>query len=143
MKTINNLTIQQFNDGSSRRGFIALVSILVISAVVGGAAFIASIAGVQEANTYLGFKKGREAAIISDACVEEALLRVRDSSVYSSGSLNVGSSSCTINVTREGSDVTINVTGIIPGPPAYTKKVRVVAKKAGYSIKVISWEEVP
>lgn len=127
----------------NNKGYIAFTSILVISAVVLAIAAGVSFMGISEANTFLGFKKGKEALYIADSCIEDALVRVRDSSTYSSGSLNVGDGSCTITVTRAGQNFTIDAEGLIAGPPQYRKKIRVTGVKTGYHVNVLTWSEIP
>ena len=123
-------------------GFIALASMLVISAVTLAIATSVALLGVGEANTALGFKKGQEVLKNAEGCGEEALLRLRDNASYSGGSLSVGNGSCTISISGTGSDKTIDVEAAIAGPPEYVRKIQLVVKRTGNSINIISWQEV-
>lgn len=127
---------------NSKNGFIALTSILVISAVALAVTVSISLLGVGEAKSSLDFKKGQEALKIAEGCVEEALLRLRDDASYSGGSLNVGNGSCTINISGTGSDRTIDVSATLSVPPDYVKKLQITAKRIGNSINSITWQEV-
>lgn len=135
MKQLNNLP-------PSRQGFIAFTTILIVSAVTLAIAVSVSLLGITEANTSLGFKKGQETLKIAEGCGEEALLRLRDDSSYSGGSLTVGDGSCAITISGVGSSKTIDITATIIGPPEYVKKIQISAKRIGNSINIISWQEV-
>lgn len=123
-------------------GFVALVSLLVISAAVLVISTSISLLGVGESKASLDFKKGQETLKVAEGCAEEALLRLRDNASYTGGSLNVGDGSCTISISGTGADRTITITASISGPPQYTRKVQVTIKRAGNSINIISWVEV-
>lgn len=129
-----------------QQGFIALTSLLVISAVALAIAVSISVLGINEANSSLGFKKGQEALKIAEGCAEEALLRLRDSDSWDPNGSEISlpglDGNCTVDVSGTGSDRTIDVTGTITGPPQYIKKIQVTAKRAGNSINLITWQEV-
>jgi hypothetical protein len=127
---------------SRRGGFIAFSSLLIISAVVLAASMSISLLGIGQANSALGFMKGQEVLKIAEGCVEESLLRLRREADYLGGSLNLGSGSCTINVTGVGNQKTVDVVGTIVGPPQFVRKIQITAKRLGNSINVINWTQI-
>lgn len=131
-----------FLDKNKKNGFVAIFSIIVICAVALAVAVSISLLGIGEADTSLSYAKGAETQKIAEGCLEEAMLRLRDKSTYSGGSLNIGNGSCTIAVSGTDPDRTIDITATIVGPPLYTKKLQITVKKAGNSINIVSWQEV-
>ncbi len=126
---------------SYNSGFIALTSVLIISAVVLAIAVSVSLLGIGEANSSLTFARGEETKKVAESCVEEALLRLRDTGSYSGGTLSVGNGSCTIAVSGAGSNKTIDVIATLSGPPQYVRKLQVTVKRVGNSVNVLSWSE--
>ncbi len=125
-----------------KNGFIALTSVLIISAVTLSAAVSISLLGISEARNSLDFKKGIEAFKLAEACGEEGLLRSRNSTTYTGGSLAFQNGSCTIAVSdiTEGSQ--IDVAATLTGPPMYTKNIRILAENDGNGVTIVTWEEI-
>lgn len=123
-------------------GFIAFTSLLVVSAVTLAIALSIPSLGLTEVNTSLSYKKSQEALKIAESCIEEALLRLRDTATYSGGTLTVGDGSCTATVSGSGSNRTIISTGTITGPPQYIKKIQVTIQRTGNSINLLTWQEI-
>ena len=93
----------------NQAGFMALVTILVITTVALILATSASILGIGELQMGFNNKQSIESLAVADACLDEALIRLRRDNSYSSGSLNVGDNSCTITVAPSGNLRTITV----------------------------------
>lgn len=123
-----------------QKGFIALVSLLIISAVALSIAVSIVIIGVGEADVAFSTRQGNEATQIAQSCVEEALFRLRGNNGYVGGSLSVGNGSCTITVSGTTTK-TITATATLSGPPSYQKQIVATAKQAGYSVVIQTWQE--
>jgi|APSaa5957512622_1039677.scaffolds.fasta_scaffold114371_2 hypothetical protein len=123
------------------QGYIAFSSLLVISAVVLAVSVSVALQGVTESQASLTYKKGQESMMAANGCIEEALIRLRDSVNYTGGSLGLGNSNCVIALTGTGADRTIVVTSTITDPPDYVKHLEATVKRAGNSVNVISWLE--
>jgi hypothetical protein len=93
-----------------KNGFVALFTILVVSASVLIMAFSASLLGLGELDLGYTAQKGAEAFAIADGCTEESLRKLRLNSVYTGGYLTTVNGSCIINIVTSGSDRTITVT---------------------------------
>jgi hypothetical protein len=126
----------------NKGGYIALVSILVITAVALAISVSISLLGVGEAKSSLDYRRGQEALKIAESCIEEALFRLRNDDTYTGGSLSIGNGSCTISVSGSGSDRTIDVVAQVLGLAQYTKKLQVTLVLAGNSVNITSWSEV-
>jgi hypothetical protein len=123
-------------------GYIALISILAISAVALAISVSISLLGVGEAKSSFDYRRGQETLKIAEGCVEETLLRLRNDSTYSGGSLNVGNGTCTINVSGAGADKTIDVSAQLTDLSSYTQNIQVMAKRTGNSITMVSWNQI-
>ncbi len=123
-------------------GYIALTSILVISAVALAISISISLLGVGEAKSSFDYKKGQETLKIAESCIEEALLRLRNDSNYAGASLNVGNGTCSINVSGADADRTIDVSAQLTNLSSYTQNIQVTAKRTGNSINIVSWNQV-
>lgn len=123
-------------------GFVALTSLLIISAVAMAIAVSIALLGVNEMNNSLAFKKGEEVLKIAESCGEEALLGLRNGANYSGGTLNVGNGSCTMNISDVGGNKKIEIVATISGPPRYIRRLQIEAKRKGNAINILSWQEI-
>ena len=108
---------------STNSGFMALSSLLLISVVTLGIVLSVSLLGVSESRSSLDYKKGLEVLSIAEGCMDEALLRIKDTTNYQGGSLNVGSGECTINIVGADENRTITVQAQITQDPGYTREI--------------------
>lgn len=90
---------------------MALVTILVVTAVAMILASSAAILGMGELQISFSHKQSLEALVLADACLDEAFIRLRRDSAYIGGSLNIGDNSCTITVVPLGDSRTVVVQG--------------------------------
>lgn len=78
------------------------------------------------------------ALTISDSCLHEALLRLKQDENYSGDTLSVGSDSCTISVSGTGSDRTVSVITVSRNT---TRKVEVDVTISSAQISLDTWIE--
>lgn len=119
-------------------GFIAITSVLVISAVVLAITISVSLLSIGQGQAGLALTKGEDALSFIDGCAEDALLKLRENSTYAGGNITRPEGICTVTVTSVGSSYTLTVstTDII-----YKRTVRIVANR-GSAIIVTSWKEI-
>ncbi len=120
---------------SSQSGFVALIFVLVMAAVmltVGVALSLRSIENLQASSWYEGASEARQLAL---SCVEEGLLRLRTSWAASSAALSLGSGSCTMDTTVTAATATVATTGVV-GSAHRRLTVAVDA-----SLRITSWIE--
>jgi len=122
----------------NNNGYAALASVLVIAAVVITIGTTVPILGVGEIQNALLGKKNEEVLNISEACVEDALLRINENNaVPSSFTLPYGTCSVTVN-SQVGNNWDITVSTTIS---SQTKSIQVVFDRTSI-ITITSWKEV-
>lgn len=127
----------------NNNGFIALISILAISAIGGTIALGLILLGVNSTRTGLVYIQSAQARSLANACMEEALMRLRESVYYSGNeTLTLTTGECQIlTVTGTGNtNRTINTTATVTNT---IRKVEVVVATINPAISVTSWKEVP
>lgn len=122
-----------------RKGYVALSSLLVISAVVLMVVISASLLSLSEGQMGDSVRKGEEAFFFVEGCLEEALLRARDSSVYEGGVLNLPDGQCTIDIIKDDGNWTVTASGSKDG---YQRSVEAQIRRGCDQIELISWQEV-
>ena len=125
----------------TNQGYIALISVLIISALVLLIASSASLSSLSESEMGLEENQSWEAYYLANLCTEEALQQIRDSVSYE-GSENIflNSGNCSYTVIREpGQNRTINATGTVE---AIIRKLRINIDQINPKINVASWQEV-
>ncbi len=122
------------------RGYIALLSLILISAI--GVAIMISVvtSGINAAKTDFSLQQGGLARNLASSCTEEALQLILETRVSSSsGSLTIASGTCTYLITSSSSIITVKSTGYLG---AFTSKIKVVIATTSPSVTLSSWEEV-
>ena len=131
---MSKVKCQRFSEG----GYIALASVLVIASVVIIIGVTTSLASITEGQLSLAEEKKEESIDFTEACVEDALIRLaRANNIPAVIPLIEGSCSVTIN-SQVGDDWIFTVTGSVDN---YTKKIQVDATR-GTTITLNSWQEV-
>lgn len=123
------------------RGYVALLAVLVVGAV--GVAVVTSVIllGIGSARTSASVERSGQAKGLANACVEEALQQIRDSTPFSgTATLTFGLGSCTYTVTNTGgANRTIDSSGTAA---TVVRKVKVLITQINPTITVASWQEV-
>lgn len=137
MKVIIFMRMKQ----EARKGYIALLSVILISAI--GLAIMLSViaAGVDATKTDFSLQQSGGARSLASSCAEEALQKIFETGTTSSnGNLSIASGTCTYVITAtSGQIITINATGVLS---TVTSKIKVVLATTTPSITLSSWEEV-
>ena len=124
------------------RGFVALTSILIISAVALSVTVSIALLGITEARNSLDFKEGIEAFKLAEACGEEGMLRSRNDDTYTGGTLNFTEGNCTIAITDTGTGYQLDITATSVGPPDFVKSIQIQSEVDGNGVTVVTWSEV-
>lgn len=124
--------------GRSRDAYIALVSFLIVSAVVLLIGITLAILGVSEAQMGLSEKRGHYALALAEGCAEDALLSAYYDGSYAGGAESYPEGSCTVGVVKDGDNWTITTTAATSG---HTKRIEVTIDR-GDEISIISWKEI-
>lgn len=128
-------------------GAMALFAILILMAAALVIASGVSLRGITHLRATDLSRRGTEVSGSAEACVAEALRRLRDDAGYLGGTLSVGRTTCTVTVTDDGGGQrTMRAAGT---RDQVTRHVRAVATRgttvlSGRTIgtlTVTSWEE--
>jgi len=137
-----NYPITQLLNFSNQKGFIALISVLIIAALVLAISIGVSLRSVEETNMSLGEQESHRALALADLCAEQALMKLLSVLDYSGNeSIIIDGESCDI-LTIGGSgnsDRTVQTRSTVSG---YTKKVEVEVSRISPTMEIVSWEEV-
>jgi len=123
------------------RGYVALITVLVVAVVLISVVFSRGRAGGGGAKGALAMKKGVEARVAASGCWEQALLMILNDENYTGEVLVVGQASCDIGVVPSGNDRAVSVVSTISGPPSYVRRVSGVVSRTGQTIQVMSYTE--
>lgn len=124
-----------------KRGYVALITVLVTGAV--GVAITVSLLllGLGSSRTSFALEQSNQAKALANACAEEALQQISDSTPYTgTGSLTLGQGTCTYTVTSQGGqNRTITASGTVG---TVVRKVKVIIDKITPNINMTTWQEV-
>ena len=124
-----------------RRGYIALLSVIVIGAI--GTAVMLSVLlfGLSTSRTDFAVQQSGSAKVIASSCGEEALQRILETGITSgSGNLTIASGTCSYTITSiSGSNITVKAVGTLG---TIISKVKIVIATTTPSIILSSWQEV-
>lgn len=124
---------------NSKSGYIALVSVLIISAVIVVIAISVALLSISEGQLSLAEVKSQTSLDFVDACAEDVLLRINNDETYSGGTLSLPQGDCTVVVNSAGTDFTVTVEGTLDG---YRKKVELKFTRVPPNLNLTSWVEV-
>lgn len=128
---------------NNEKGYITLLSTLFLVAIGGVVAGSIILLGLGSSKTSLALQQSNQAKALANACMEEALQKLRES-IYYSGNQTIAftSGSCQIQtITGTGnSNRTIQTTGTLD---TIQRKVTVVVTTIHPAISISSWQEVP
>ena len=125
----------------ARKGYVALLSVLIIGAI--GVASMVSVllSGVSISRTGFALQQSGSAKALASSCAEEALQQILETGTTSkSGSLVIASDTCTYIITSQnGSNITVNATGQVG---TLRSKIQIVIATTTPSVLLSSWKEV-
>jgi hypothetical protein len=124
-----------------QKGYVALVTVLVIGAVGVAVAVSVILIGLGSSRTSFSLEQSNQAKALANACSEEALQQIRDSTPFTgTGNLTLGQGSCSYTVTSgESQNRTITSTGTVG---TIMRKVKITIDKITPNINITYWQEV-
>ena len=142
MVTIHILTVNGMsNKIKIQEGFIALITVLIISAVVLLVAVSASLLGISESDMGLKQSLSSRAFYLANLCAEDALVKLKQDLGYSGNeTLDIDGDSCTI-LPIEGNgniDRTVKTKGEVLGQ---VRKIKVEIDRVNPQMQIRSWLE--
>lgn len=124
------------------KGFITLISVLVVGAVGVAITLSVILLGLGSSRTSFALEQSNQAKALANACAEEALQQIKDSTPFTSTgtSLTLGQGTCTYTVTNDGAqNRTITAIGTVG---MIIRKSKILISQISPSITVTSWQEV-
>lgn len=134
-------SMRTFLHTQARRGYVALLSVIFISAI--GVIIMTSViaSGVNASRTDFSTQQLGIARSMASSCAEEALQRILESGISSGAdNLTLAPGSCSYIISSTGGqNITIKSTGVLD---TITARVLVVIATTTPSIILSSWQEV-
>ena len=126
---------------AGHKGFITLVTVLVVGVVGLSIATSVILLGVGISKTGIAVQQSHQARALASACGEEALQEIRNATDFSgSGSLSLGQGSCLYTVTAgSGESRTATASGTVG---TVVRKVSIRITQINPTITISSWQEV-
>jgi hypothetical protein len=123
------------------KGFITLISILVASSVAIAISVSLLLLGLGSSRSSFAIEQSNQVKAVANACVEEALQQIRDSSGFTgSNNLTLGQGMCSYTVASGGGESrNIIVSGMVG---TIVRKVEVTINAINPKINIVSWQEV-
>jgi len=106
------------------RGVIALMTIIVIGALIMVVGISASFIGQTEIVLSGDVDSEHAARMVASACVEEAIYRLKLDESYAGGTVPIGSATCTVTVSGSGTTRTVTASATVS---SHTKTLNVGA----------------
>lgn len=124
---------------ASQKGYIAIVTVIILSAVTLGIASTVSLLAIGEAERALAVSKGEGSLQLAEGCAEDGLLRVQQSSSYNGGTITRPEGTCVITVSNNGGNWSLSATSTQSN---YNRTIQVsFSRLVGSSIAISSWQD--
>jgi hypothetical protein len=126
---------------TSRDGFVALLSVLLLGAVGSSVVVSLLLLGLGSSRSSFAVEQSAQAKGLADACAEEGLRQLRENSSFTgTGNLTLGQGTCTYTVTSQGGqNRTITASGTVG---TVVRKVTIAIDQLTPRIHATSWQEV-
>lgn len=123
------------------KGFVALISVLIVSAVGVVISVSLLLLGLGSSRTGFALERSNQVKALVNACAEEALQKIKSSPSFSgSGNISLGGGTCSYTVTNlGGQNREITSSG---SRDSVTRKVKITIDKINPKINITSWQEV-
>ncbi len=141
MIMLKHFMAQRLYDKKYQKGYIALITVLVIGAVGLTVTTSVILLGLGSSRTSFTIEQSNQAKALANACAEEALQKIVDSIPFEgTGDLSLDQGTCTYTVTKlTGQNRTITASGAVG---TIIRKVNIVLDKITPNVNITSWQEV-
>ncbi len=125
----------QAQPASVKKGYAAIISIIVILAVIVTVGIAVTTLSIGNAQMSLGQSKGEGATSLVNSCIADALVRYNNTGIVVSG-ITLPTGSCTITIdSSTPTSSTFTTTGTLSG---YSKSIRVTADRTT-QVSIVNW----
>jgi hypothetical protein len=125
-------------DNHMQKGYMTLITVLIISAAVLIIGTTVSLLAVGQAQQGLSVTRGEQTLAFVEGCMEDALLKTKNSPTYAGGTITRPEGTCSITVSKAGNTWTLYATTTAT---TYRRIVRVVVVRSTNTLVLSSWEE--
>lgn len=127
---------------TSSQGFVALISVMIVGAIGISVGVSLLLLGLASSRNSLTLEQSAISKALADACMEEALQKIRESTPYTgTGSLTLNGADCNYTVTSgTGQNRSIVSTGTMS---SVVRKVSISIDRINPAINITSWQEIP
>lgn len=140
MITLKFFMVQPMSGNNN--GFVALIAVLVLGAVGTAVGISLILLGLGSSRTSFSLEQSNQAKALANACSEEALQKIRESTSFSGAStIFLGSGSCTYQVAVTGQTRSITTSGTA-GTIIRKVKIRLTINPQNLKFTIASWQEV-
>ena len=123
-----------------QKGFVALITILVIGTVGAVIATSAVLLGLSSSQSSYSLEKSAQTRSFANACVEDALEKIKDSDFIGSDNIVFTDGDCSYTVTDLAGEIRrIESTGSLDET---IRKIKVEIDQINPSINISLWQEV-
>ncbi|MCD6550624.1 hypothetical protein J7K24_03740 [bacterium] len=133
---------KEIEEKQKSNGYIALISVLIISAVVLLVAINASLFGISESDVAAREYQSSKAFYLAMLCAEDGLMKLKEDINYGGNeTLNIGDGQCSI-LPIEGSG---NFNRIVKSIGVFSnqiRKIKIEINRVNPKMEIRSWEEV-
>ena len=125
---------------NKKQGFIAITSVLIISAVVLAITISVSLLSIGQGQAGLALTKGEDALSFVDGCADDALLKLRASATYAGGNITRPEGTCVVSNPQPPSGNTYSFT--VSTTNTFYKRTVSIAANRGSAITITTWKEI-
>lgn len=126
----------------NKKGYVVISTVLILLFVTLGIAATLSFLSIGSSKVSQSFGDGQQALFLSEACMEEGLLRLKTDIAYVGGTINFpGEQKCHLNIANDGQAYTMQAYMI--GQKKYVRSLEANVKIESGILQIISWEEKP
>jgi hypothetical protein len=127
--------------GENERGYVALLTVLIVGAVATSIALVLLTSGADSQRATLVEQQSKQARGLAVACTEEALQQIHDNIAFSgTNSLTLGQGGCTYTVTVATTTTRNIVVSATVG--SVVRKIQATSTINVSTISITSWQEV-
>ena len=122
-----------------QHGFIAISTVLLISAAVLVIATTVSLTGIGSAQSSLAVNKGENNLALVEGCADDYLLKIRSNPSFTATNITRPEGTCTVTINSGNPNWNIVISST---DPIYKRKVQVLFIRTATGITVTSWKEI-
>jgi hypothetical protein len=127
------------NKTQKKEGFVALISVVIISAILLLVAVTLSLSGYYGRYNILDSELKKRSVAIAEACVDTALLNLANNPSYTgNATTTIGSDACYVGTVTGAGTKTLKARSMYKN---YYTDLKVVVNAS--TLSVVSWEETP